>query len=719
MASSAPPLSLRNALRRRDLLMPVVLVGILALMILPLPTFALDALLAVNIALSMILLLTAIQVRRTLDFSVFPSLLLVVTLFRLALNVSTTRLILLNGGEGTGAAGDIIETFGQFVVGGNIVIGVVVFLILTIINFVVITKGSGRIAEVSARFALDALPGKQMGIDAEVSAGLITQDQARKRRTDLARETEFYGAMDGGSKFVRGDAIAGLIITGINILGGLIIGVAQLDMAFGEAAQTFTVLTIGDGLVSQIPSLLVSTSAGIVVSRAADDRDLGAQVVAQVFRNPRVLASAALILGGVALVPGMPLIPFLFIVGGLLWMARQGGAVAGSDPSAPGAAGARPGRRPDGGPGDGGSGAAGPGPGQSDEIAAILPVESLELEVGYQLVPLVDTREDGEIAKRVTGLRRQFARELGIILPPVHLKDNLELGPGEYRLLVHGVEVARGSVMPDRLMAMDPGDIRTRVEGIDTIEPAFGLPAVWIRRGDKAKAELSGYTVVDPAVVIVTHVSEILHREAGRLIDRDGLQQLLDVVASRSPRVVEELLPNVMTYAEVLSVLRALLAERVSIRNLKVVLEALSEAARHGKALPYLVDQVRLRLGPAIAQGLMGPDGKLHVSMLDVATEDALRAVVVRNETDVRIAPDMALAQRLLTQLKRASDLLNARGHSGVVLAPEDLRYPLWRFTHRFLPQMAVVGQGELPPHIEVIAVYTVTLQAPSTRART
>ena len=689
--------------KARALVAPIGVVGIVVLMVLPLPPMLLDFLLAVNITVSLVILLTAIQVRRPLDFSVFPSILLVTTLFRLALNISSTRLILINGENGVTAAGKIIATFGDFVVGGSYIVGVVVFLILVIINFVVITKGSGRIAEVSARFTLDALPGKQMSIDSDLAAGLITQDQARARREELARETDFYGAMDGSSKFVRGDAIAGLIITALNIIGGLVIGVLVADMTFKDAAQTYTILTIGDGLVSQIPALLISTAAGIVVTRAAADADLGGQVADQMFRSPKVLTAGAIVVTALGFVPGMPLAPFLVLGGSLAAASRLAKPAATAE--------------------DAGHQqlALQPAMSEEEQIAEMLPVEALEIEVGYALVPLVDAREGGELVKRIAGLRRSVATELGIILPPVHLRDNLELSSGEYRLMVHGVEVARGSVMPDRLMAMDPGDVRDRVEGIATTEPAFGLPALWIRPSLRAKAEVAGYTVVEPATVIITHVSEAIHRDAELLLGREDLQRLLEIVAARAPKVVEELIPNILSHAELLAVMRALLRERVSVRDLQTVLEVLAEASRFGKAVNFLVDQVRQRLGPAIIQTML-VDGKLNASILDAQSEDSLRGVIVRTDNDAMLAPDLQTAQALLSALQRMVEKSNLEGHPPVLLAPPDLRYPLWRFANRFLPQLIVLSQRELPPRVEVVTSSTLSLgpvRAPGTlRAR-
>ncbi|MCC6623443.1 MAG: flagellar biosynthesis protein FlhA [Deltaproteobacteria bacterium] len=680
-----------------NMVMPIVMIGVLALMIVPLPTLLLDFLLTINITVSVLVLLTAIQVQRPLDFSVFPSLLLVTTLFRLGLNVSTTRLVLLHGAEGPDAAGHIVQTFGDFVVGGNYVIGIIIFLILTLINFIVITKGSGRIAEVAARFTLDALPGKQMSVDSDLAAGLITQSEARHRRLELAKETDFHGAMDGASKFVRGDAIAGLVITFINIIAGLIIGVAQFGMPFGEAAEVFTVLTVGDGLVSQIPALLVSTAAGMVITRGAEESDLGKQVISQTIKQRSVLIGSAATLGALLLVPGMPFLPLVSLGGLLLFAAsRVPKPVKKALPGAPGSP-------------------AAPGApeaakrSEEDDVASLVAVHPLELQVGYALVPLVG--KDGSTVRRIAGLRKNLARELGIILPAVHVRDNLELMPGEYRLLIHDVEAARATVMVDRLMAMDPGDAKTKLDGIPTKDAAFGLPALWIRPTQRTDAELAGFTVVEPETVIVTHLSEVLTTNAGRLLGRDELQRLLDVVAQKSPRVVEELLPTVLTHSELLAVLRALLDEKVSVRDLRTILEALAEAARYGKATGFLVDQVRLRLGGAIVQRLVDPgDNKLHAAIFDGASEDLLRQFVLRNEAESALAPDLATAQGLLAQLQIAHQRLQAQGHPTVVITPADLRQPLRRFVSRLMPQLVIISQQELPPRLDVATAATLSI---------
>ncbi len=672
--------------------LPAVVVGTLALMLLPLPPPVVDGLIALNITTGLLVLLTSVHVRRALDFSAFPALLLMTTLFRLGLNVSTTRLILLHGATGAEAAGRIVRTFGEFIVGGSYLVGIVVFLILTLINFVVITKGAGRIAEVSARFTLDALPGKQMSIDSDLAAGLIGQEEARKRRMELAQEADFYGAMDGASKFVRGDAIAGLVITAVNIVGGLIVGVAQNGMSLADAAQTYTILTIGDALVSQIPALLISTAAGMVITRVADAQDLGAQVGRQMFGHSRPLMGAAAIVALIGFVPGMPLWPFALLAGALTAASRvrlraeRAPVPAGDEEAQDGAA----------------SDAAG-------EWEQLVHVEPVSIEVGYGLVPLVDEGSgSGELVRRVTGLRKNLARELGVLLPPVHICDNLRLGRGEYRLLLHGVEVARGEVRPDRLLAMEAGEGADPIDGVPTKEPAFGIDALWIAPGDRTRAEIAGYTVVEPVTVIVTHLSEALRREAHQLLGREELQQLLDAVARTRPRVVEDLVPNVLTAAEVLAVLRQLLREQVSIRDLAAILETLAEAARHTRALPALVDRVRERLGAAIVQGLVDERGTLHAAILDAATETALRQRLVRSDEDVVLAPDLGLAHALLSSIQAAAAQLQSGGWPPVVLAAPDLRYALWQFASRFVWPLHVLSHRELPPRLAVQTEATV-----------
>jgi flagellar biosynthesis protein FlhA len=685
--------------RRRDLAMPLTLVGILGLMIVPLPSLALDFLLAVNVTISLVILLTAVQVTRPLDFSVFPSLLLITTLFRLSLNVATTRLILLGGADGTDAAGEIVRTFGEFVVGGSYVVGIVVFLILTLINFVVITRGAGRIAEVSARFTLDALPGKQMSIDSDLASGLITQDQARARRLELARETDFYGAMDGSSRFVRGDAIAGLIITAINIVGGLIIGVAQMDLSIADAATTYTVLTIGDGLVSQIPSILISTAAGVIVTRAAASTDLGGQVVLQLLNNRKVMVATAIVVTSMAFIPGMPMFIFFGLGGGMLWWSQRVSDLPSSSTQGGDGAASQP-----------GADAPEPARGSMEAIERDLEVPKLELNVGFGLIKLIRTDEGGDFISRVAVLRANIARDLGFVFPHMPIRDDAALGANEYRLLVHGVPVATGSVMPDRILAMDPGDVRRPVEGDPTIEPTFGLPALWIRPADQSRAELAGYTVAEPVFVMLTHLRDAIEREASRLLGRAELQVLLDALARRNPRVVDELVPSVLSHAEILTVLRALLDERVSIRDLNSILEALSEAVRFGKSAPYLIEQVRRRLAPAIIHPLRDRDDTLHVALFDDASIELLRASTLRNEVDTRLALATAPARSLLQQLAQYRSLSEDLARYAVVQVPADVRYPLARWVVLQDPRVRVIANDELPRDVSVVVTQTFRL---------
>ena len=675
--------------QRQDLIIPTAVVGILMLMILPLPPLALDLLLALSISMSLVVLLTAAHIVRPLEFSVFPSVLLVLTLFRLALNVASTRLILLNGAEGDGA-GAVISTFGSFVVGGNTVVGVVIFLILVLINFAVITKGSGRIAEVAARFTLDALPGKQMSIDADLNAGLIDQAEAGARRVEVGREADFYGAMDGSSKFVRGDAVAGLIITAINIIGGLVVGVAQKGMSFGEAAQTYSVLTVGDGLVSQLPALLISTAAGVIVSRAAGASRLGDEVSGQLLRQPVVLWLAAVIVGALALVPGMPLLAFAPLAVALGYFARRALA-GGADASS----------------GEEGSAEDGAAP-KDEPLAELLAVERLQLEVGYQLVSLVDGARGGSLPERIVGIRKLIARELGVVVPPIHVRDNLDLAPGDYRLLLSGAPIGNGSIRAGRLLAMGPDGVAEKVEGEPTREPAFGLDALWIDPALERRAQTAGYTVVDPTSVIATHLTELLRANAAELLGRQELQELLDVVSERTPRVVEELIPKLLSTGEVIQVLRRLLEESVSIRDLRTILEALADHAATSRNVFALTELVRRRLANQISASLADADGVIHAALPDRAMEDVLRGGVVEAEGRPQLALDLSAAELLMSQVRSAIDRLAVQDRPAVLAVPSDVRAPLRDLLRRFFPELHVVAHHELSPRVTLRAAATV-----------
>jgi flagellar biosynthesis protein FlhA len=675
---------------RGEMLVALAVLGILAILIVPVPAALLDVFLALSIGLSVLMLLIALGLTRAMDFSVFPSLLLIVTLFRLALNVATTRLILLDGGQGPGAAGHLIETFGRFAVGGSLVVGLVIFLILLIVNFTVITKGSGRVSEVSARFTLDALPGKQMAIDADLASGAIDDREARARRQGLERETEFFGAMDGASKFVRGDAVAGLAITAVNIVGGLLAGLLRDGMSLSAAAETYTLLTIGDGLVSQMPALLVSTAAGIVVTRAAGD-DLGTQMGAQLFGKPAVLRMSAGVLAAIGLLPGMPLLAFGTIAATLLLLARRAAAAAQAAAASP----TRP--KPE---------EKGP-----ERIQDLLALDALELEVGFALVPLIDLEKSGELPGRVTALRRQLATDLGIVLPSVHLRDNLRLEGSAYRVLLRGMEIGKGVAHPDRLMALDPGGGRPSLDGISGTDPAFGLPAVWISVADRARAEAMGYTLVDASSVVTTHVSELLRRNAHELVGRQEVQELLGVIGREAPKLVEDVVPGTISLGDLVRVVRGLLREGVSVRDLRTVLEAVADAAPRSKDTAFLVEAARRRLARQITGRAAGPDGAVRALTLDRPTEEILRATLGAADGEAALAPDVDTARRLVASLEGHATRLAAQGNPVVLLAPPDLRRPLFDFASRFVPDVMVVSARELVPGTTVEPAGT--LQAP------
>ncbi|RLB59514.1 MAG: flagellar biosynthesis protein FlhA [Deltaproteobacteria bacterium] len=672
--------------RRGEALLATALVGLLLLMLMPLPPLLMDTLLAANISFSLLLLCISMYLARPLEFSVFPTMLLLSTLFRLGLNVATTRLIMLNGHQGTQAAGHVIETFGSFVVGGNFVVGGIVFFILVIINFVVITKGAGRVAEVAARFTLDAMPGKQMAIDAELASGAINEEEAKLRRRDIEREADFYGAMDGSSKFVRGDAIAGLIITAINIVGGLIVGMGQHALPLAGAAKTYTLLTIGDGLVSQIPALMVSTAAGVVVTRAASGGPLAGEIAQQVGHHRRALRVIALLLGALGLIPGMPTLVLWLLAGVAYYVSRR--PVPETTPQQQ-----EQQQVPD--------------EDAPEVIRQMLPVDTLELEIGYGLVRLVQG-EKQDLLKRIKAIRRQLALELGIVVPPVHIRDNLRLEADAYRFLLRGVEVGRGVLHADRLMAMAPGEVTEAVEGIPGKEPAFGMDALWIEPGDRQAAEAAGYTVVDCSTVVATHLTELLRGNAADLLGRQEVQELVEVVAQHSPKLVEELIPGVLTVGDVGKVLKLLLSEGVSIRDLATILETLGDEAAGSRDPLVLVEAVRRRLRKAICQKLADEDGRLHAIMLDGATEAFLRQGLVTSERGRFISIDLNLTRLLINRLQ--SQAVNSPAPPLLVTSP-DLRRPLFELLYRFLPQLTVLSHEEVQPRLEVRTVGVVSLR--------
>lgn len=669
---------------------PVLIILILSMMILPLPPFLLDLLFTFSIALSLVILLVSLYTVKALEFAAFPTILLMATLLRLSLNVASTRVVLLHGHTGPDAAGHVIEAFGSFVVGGNYAVGLVVFIILVIINFVVITKGAGRIAEVGARFTLDAMPGKQMAIDADLNAGLIGEDEARRRRAEVAQEADFYGAMDGASKFVRGDAIAGILIMLINVIGGFIIGVLQHGLPVAEAAQNYTLLTIGDGLVAQIPAIIISTAAGIVVSRVATEQHLSQQIVGQLFAKPEVIALTAGIIGLLGLVPGMPHFAFLTLAlaGGMAawYMAqRQRQAVAAVAEAPPETASAA----------------------EPVEVGwdDIVPVDPLGLEVGYRLIPMVDRGQNGELLHRIKAVRKKFAQELGFLVPPVHIRDNLELRPGGYRLTLKGVGIAEGEVFPDLLLAINPGQVIGELPGTATRDPAFGLPALWINQENKNNGQALGYTVVDPATVVATHLSQLIQEHAHELLGREEVQQLLDHLAKSSPKLVEDLVPKLLPLGTVQKVLQNLLEEGIHIRDLRSIVETLADHAPRSQDPDTLTAAVRVALGRSIVQQLFSGMAELQVMALDPDLEHILLNSLQANGEGSALEP--GLAERMLTQTTQAVEYFEKMGMTPVLVVPAPIRTILSRFLRRAAPQLRVLSYAEVPESKTVKVVTT------------
>jgi len=672
-------------------------VGILLLMILPLPAPALDLFLALNITISLLVFLLSLYILRPLDFPVFPSLLLITTLFRLSLNIASTRLILLHGHEGVDAAGKIIMGFGHFVVGGNFVVGAIVFFILVIINFVVITKGAGRIAEVAARFTLDAMPGKQMAIDADLNAGLIDEAEARRRREEISKEAEFYGAMDGASKFVRGEAIAGLIIMAINVIGGFIIGVLQQGMEVASAAQSYTLLTIGDGLVSQIPALIISTAAGILVSRAASTASMGKEFIKQFSSHPQALAVTSVIVFLFSFIPGLPTVPFVVLSSGIAFLAycafreekrvkeELSGKEAEEEAHAEEEA------------------------GEPEDVERLLQLDILELEVGYGLIPLVDEEQGGDLLDRIKSIRRQFAQEMGIIVPPLHVRDNLQLQPGQYRFLIKGIDVAKGNLMIGHLLAMNPGDVRKEIEGIPTTEPAFGLPALWITPEQKEEAQLAGYTVVDLSTVIATHLAEVIKKNAADLLGRQEVQRLLDTLSKQSPKAVEEV-TNVLSLGVIQKVLQNLVRENISIRDLLTITEALADYGEMTKDPEILTEYVRQRLGRAIIKPFVDENETLRVLTVDSQIEETIRNSLQQTEHGVFLTLDPASAQRIISAAQRAVEEAEGKGLVPVILTNPTVRRHLRRLLERFMPDVNVVSHSEIPGNIRLESVGVIAL---------
>jgi flagellar biosynthesis protein FlhA len=677
----ATALPVPSALVWQRLAAPVLVILVLSMMILPLPPVLLDVLFTFNIALSLIVLLISLYTTRPLEFSIFPTVLLITTLMRLSLNVASTRVVLLDGHTGTDAAGKVIEAFGHFLVGGNYAVGLMVFLILVLINFMVITKGAGRIAEVSARFTLDAMPGKQMAIDADLNAGLIGEDEARRRRAEIAQEADFYGAMDGASKFVRGDAIAGILIMLINVIGGLIVGIAQHDMSFASAASNYTLLAIGDGLVAQIPALVISTAAGIVVTRVSSEQDLNQQFLSQVFGRPQALFMTAGIISLLGLVPGMPNAVFLFI-GSVLaaagwWLtqrARREEAAAAVAEVAPTA------------------------PEEPLEVGwhDVAPVDRLGLEVGYRLVPLVDRHQDGELLRRIRGIRKKIAQDLGFLVPAVHIRDNLQLKPNAYRITLKGVSVAEGEAVAGKYLAINPGRVLGTLSGQAATDPAYGLPAVWIDSNQRDQAQTYGYTVVDAGTVVATHLTKVINEHAPELLAREETQQLLDHVAKQYPKLVEDLTPKLLPVATVQKILQNLLEEQVHIRDMRTILETVAEHAGRTQDADELTAAARTALGRAIIHETFGGAQELQVMALEPNLEHILmQALASRGDTGVGLEP--GLAERLVRETVQAVERQETAGMPAVLLSPPAIRPVLARFLRRSAPGLKVLSHAEVP----------------------
>jgi flagellar biosynthesis protein FlhA len=679
--------------KNSDITIAVAVVAILVFMVIPLPSFLLDLLISFNITFALIILMASMYTLRPLELSAFPSILLLITLFRLSLNVASTRIILIHGNEGATAAGKVIQAFGSFVVGGNYLVGIIVFIILVVINFMVITKGAGRIAEVAARFTLDAMPGKQMAIDADLNAGLINEQEARSRREEISREAEYYGAMDGANKFVRGDAIAGIIITLTNIIGGLTIGVFQNNMSFANAAETYTLLTIGEGLVTQIPALIISTAAGIIVTRAGSESNLGAEIASQILYQPRAIGITAIVLFGFGIIPGLPLLPFWVLgalAGGLtlfIHRANKQRTLAEQDAAA------------------------------REEKA--IPVEHLDslplldtlaIEVGYGLIPLVDAEQDGELLERIKSIRRQVAYEIGILVPPVHIQDNMQLKPGEYSILLKGNEIARGELMTNYYLAMNPGTVDEKIDGIETHEPTYGLPALWIKEDAKEKAIAKGYTVVDLAAVMTTHLSEIVKRHGPEFLGRQEVQQLLDNLKDSHPKVVEELVPNYLSLGGVVKVLQNLLREQVPIRDLLLILETLADWAPATKDLDLLTEYVRQSLARTITKIHQTAEGILPVVTLDHSVESAVAAAIQPTEQGSHFALDPNTAQKIVNNLAQVLDKSQSLNYQPVIVCSAPIRCYFKKLVDQFVPNISVLSYDEILSNVEIQSLGTLEL---------
>jgi flagellar biosynthesis protein FlhA len=680
---------------------PLMLAAMLSMMVLPLPAWALDILFTFNIAMAMIILLVVVYARRPLDFSVFPTVLLIATLMRLALNVASTRVVLLEGHTGTGAAGKVIQAFGEFVVGGNYAVGLVVFAILVIINFIVVTKGAGRVSEVSARFTLDAMPGKQMAIDADLNAGLMTQEQARERREEIASEADFYGSMDGASKFVRGDAIAGILILFINVIGGLTIGMVQHDLSLDVAAHNYTLLTIGDGLVAQIPSLVLSTATAIIITRVSRDQDMSGQIISQLFANPKVLYITAAIIGSLGLVPGMPNLVFLTLAalagGAAYWIehsrkveaAEQAAAEIAEEPVKPAEA-------------------------RELDWEDIGSVDMVGLEVGYRLIPLVDKKQGGQLMARIKGIRRKLSQELGFLIQPVHIRDNLDLNPNAYRITLMGVPVGESEVYPDKELAINPGNVFGELAGIKTRDPSFGLDAVWIDAAARDEAQMAGYTVVDAATVIATHLSQQLQEHAYELLGHDEVQHLVDNLAKQSPKLVENLVPKMLPLGTVLKVMQNLLREGIPIRDVRTIAESLAEQASKSQDPGMLTAQVREALSRSIVQKINGLANELPLIALDPALEQILQQSVQGADAG-GFGLEPGLAERLQQSIADVTQKQEVSGEPAILVTTPEIRPWLSRWLRSVVKGLHVLSYNEIPDNKQVRVVATVGNLEPQT----
>ncbi len=703
MAERGEILANMRTLSHGNLAVPVLLLAILAMVTLPVPPFILDGLFTFNIALSLVVLLVSVYTGRPLDFAVFPTILLVATLLRLALNVASTRVVLLNGHTGGDAAGKVIQAFGEVVVGGNYVVGMVVFVILVIINFVVVTKGAGRISEVSARFTLDAMPGKQMAIDADMNSGLIDQDEARLRRSEIAQEADFYGSMDGASKFVRGDAVAGILILLINILGGLGIGMLQHDLPFGTAMRLYALLTIGDGLVAQIPSLLLSTATAIIVTRVSTTQDMGNQVVTQMFESPRSLAMAAVILGIMGSIPGMPHVAFLglaAIAGGMAWLIfdrrRKAEAAEQAEVAAETAAETEK-----------------PAEGEIPELGwdDVQPVDVLGLEVGYRLIPLVDKNQNGQLLSRIKGVRKKLSQELGFLMPSVHIRDNLDLAPNAYRITLMGVRSGSAEVYPERELAINPGQVFGKIQGTETKDPAFGMEAVWIDPEQREQAQTLGYTVVDASTVVATHLNQVMHKHAHELIGHEEVGRLLEMLGRQSPKLAEQF-PEKVPVNVLLKVLQNLLSEGIPVRDIRTIAEAIVEAAQKSQDPGQLTAAVRIALSRLIAETVSGGEETLPVITLEPDLEQLLVKSIHQSRQagagEETVALEPGMAERLQKSLNDAARRQEVAGKPAILLVAAPIRAMLARFVRYGGAQMHVLSYQEVPDDRQITIVATV-----------